>query len=232
MLKNSVERAVQERFFSNLINQDKGFENSAISTYQNLVYLRYFEVIKNNFPLLLELIEEKLLEESIKDFMKNTPTTPYVWKIPNDYRKFVKKTKYFGKKSFFYELLYFDWVEVEIYMNEYKLKKQKKFSYKNSYKLSKSARIKRFEYDIINQNYTTKKENFVVIYYDFETHDVIYREINQLIFELLKRVDKTQSLSKVLKQLCLENDIEFKEAKKLLKEPLEELYQNRVLQAL
>ncbi len=223
MPKEILEKKVQERFFSTLINQKDGFENTAIKTYQNLVFLRYLEVLKNNFPLLVEQIDEALFEESIKTFMKHTPTTPYVWQIPNDYRKFVKKEKFFGKSSYIYELLYFDWIEIEIYMKEYKLKKNKNFSYNQNYTLSKSARIKRFKYDIINHNLTSKRENFLVIYYNFETNDVIYREINQLIFELLKRLNKKQILSKVLKQLCIENEIDFKQAKQVLKEPLEEL---------
>jgi hypothetical protein len=229
MAKEILEKKIQERFFSSLINQKDGFENTAIKTYQNLVFLRYLEVLKNNFPLLVEQIDETLFEESIKAFMKHTPTTPFVWQIPNDYRKFVKKQKFFGKSSYIYELLYFDWIEIEIYMKEYKLKENKNFSYKENYELSKSARVKRFKYDIINHDFTSKRENFLVIYYNFETNDVIYREINQLIYELLKRVNKKQSLEKVLKQLCLENEIDFKEAKKVLKDPLKELLKNKVL---
>lgn len=67
-----------------------------------------------------------------------------------------------------------------------------------------------------------------MIYYDFASDDVVYREINQLIFELLKRINKKHTLKDNLKQLCLENDIDFKEAKKLLAPALEELYLNKV----
>lgn len=223
-----LEKKLQERFLDNLLNQEKSFENSPISVYQKLVFQRYEEVLKNSFPLFIKEVDEKLFESSIKEFMKDTPNTPFLWKVPKDYLDFVEKNKLFSKEKYLYELLYFDWIEIEIYMKEYKFSKEKKFSYKDTFKLSKSARIKKFKYDILNKQYTTKRENFVVIYYDFESNEIIYREINPLIYKLLDSLDKTHTIGETLKELCLENDIEFKEAKKLLKEPLKELLLNKV----
>ena len=186
MAKETLEKSIEKRLFDNLLNQEENFDNTAIYVYQKLVFMRYLEVIKNSFPLFEKQIDEVSLEESIKSFMKNAPSTPFVWQIPNDYRKFVKKNKLFNDKKYLYELLYYDWIEIEIYMKEYKFKKQNKFSYKENYTLSKSARISKFKYDIVNTDYKTKRENFLVIYYDFEIHDVIFREINQLIYVLLQ----------------------------------------------
>jgi len=218
-----LEKDIQKRFFGNLLNQNSEVENSAVEVYQKLVFMRYHEVIKNSFPLFIENIKENLLETTIKAFMKNTPKTPFVWQIPNDYRKFVKKEKLFDKQKYLYELLYYDWIEIKLYMKKYKEQKNRKFSYKNSYKLASSAKVKRFKYDIINKNYSEKRENFVLIYYDFNTNIVVYREINPIIYYLLKSLNKKQNISSILKQLCKGNDIDFKEAKKVLKEPLIEL---------
>lgn len=229
MAKYSLEKNIEKRFFDNLLNQEEGFENTAINVYQKLVLIRYIEVIKNSFPLFIDEISQNKLEKSVKAFMKNSPKTPFVWQIPNEYRKFVKKAKLFDDKKYLYELMYYDWIEIEIYMKEYKFKKQKKFSYKQKYILSKSARIKRFKFDIINKEYKRKRENFVVIYQNFKTIDVVYREINQLIFLILKRINKKQSLGDVLKEICKENELDFKEAKTLLQEPFEELFLNKVL---
>ncbi len=223
MSEKILEKDIEQRFFDNLLSQNEEVANSAVAVYQKLVYQRYYEVIQNSFPLYLELIDERDLEKTIKAFMKDTPETPFVWQIPNDYRKFVKKNKFFHDKKYIYELLYYDWIEIELYMKEYQEKKQKKFSYKNSYKLSQSARIKKFKYDLINKEYKRKRENYLVIYYDFETNDIIYREINPIIYYLLKSLNKKQNLSSLLKKLCKENEIDFKEAKKLLKEPLTQL---------
>ena len=223
------EKDIQNRFFDILIDQKSSFENTPINVYQKLVYGRYEEVLINSLPLFVKEVSASKFQKSIKEFMKKTPTTTFVWQIPNDYRKMTKKHKIFHKKAYLYELMYYDWIEIELYMKEYELGKHKKFSFKKSYSLSHSSRIKKFKYDLINGKFKDKRENFLIIYYDFKSDDIIYREINELIYVLLKRVNKKESISKTLKQLCIENEIDFKEAKSLLKEPLSELYLNRVL---
>ncbi len=225
---NSLEKDIQNRFFDILVKQEKGYENTNIEVYQKLVFTRYEEVIKNSFPLLIENINQKTLIELINKFMKNTPYSPFIWKIPKDFKKFVKRIKAFKNKKYLYELMYYDWIEIELFMKEYKIYNKGNFSYKNRYKLSKSAKFRAFTYDIINKNIQEKRDNFLVIYYDFKADDVVYREINQLIFELFKRVDTKQTIGKILKQLCKENDIDFKEAKNLLAPALNELYINKV----
>ncbi|XPV68406.1 MAG: hypothetical protein ACNI25_14020 [Halarcobacter sp.] len=228
MAKKILEKQIENRFFSNLINQENKFDNSAVKVYQKLVFLRYFELIKNSFPLFVEQISQEELEETIKAFMKDTPTTAFIWQMANDYRKFLKKNKIFDSRKHLYEVLYYDWIEIEIYMKEYKIKKPKNFSYKNSYKLSPSARVKRFKYDIINHNFDLKKEIFLVIYYNFDSNEVVYRELNQLIYEVLKSLDKNNSIEKILKNICITNDIDAKEAKAILKPAFNELYINKV----
>lgn len=215
-----VEKAIQDRFFNVLMNQEKGFENSPINVYQKLVFIRYEELIKNTFLEFCKHISDVELKESIKLFMKATPTTEFVWKMANDFRKFVKKQKLFDDRKYLYELLYFDWIEVEIYMYEYRDFKTTKFSWKNSYRVNRSARLKMFKYDILNKNFNTKKETPTLIYYDFENDEVKFREINPIIYVLLKELKKDQTIGETLKNICKENEIDFKEAKKVLKEPL------------
>ncbi len=223
-----IEKDIQNRFFDILLQQQKGFENSTINVYQKLVYTRYEEVIKNSLPLFLDFISENELKDSILKFMKDTPYTPFVWKIPNDYRKYAKKNKIFDNKKYIYELMYFDWVEIEIYMKEYKLEELDNFTYENTYRLSKSARIKKSKFDIIGKDYESKRENYSIIYYDFEKDDVIYREINPLIYFLIKNTNKKESLYITLEKICIENEIDINEALIILKEPLEDLYRQRV----
>lgn len=225
---NMVEKDIQARFFDILIDQKDGFEGTVLNVYQKLVFMRFDEVIRNSMPLFVDKVSDSEIEKAIILFMKNTPETPFVWQVPNDFRKFVKKEKLFHDRKYLYELLYYDWIEVEIYMREYKLKKLDKFKWKNTYSFSKSARIKRFQYDLINSQSQTKRENYVLIYYDFDEDTVVYREINPLIFYLLKSLDKKDSIQSKLKKLCKENEIDVNEAKILLENSFEELYLKRV----
>lgn len=226
--KKIMEREVQDRFFDIITNQKNNTPSNAFKVYQKLVYYRYSEIITSTFIQYCKNLSQEELDKTIFEFMKNPPKTEFVWKIANDYRKFVKKQKYFEDKKYMYELLYFDWIEVEIYMKEYKEKKVKDLSWNNKYKLSQSARIKKFKYDVINGNYEEKRENFLIIYFDFNQNEVLYREINQVIYALIKKLDK-KTIKSTLKELCKDNDINYKEAKTLLLEPLNELVLNKAL---
>lgn len=224
-----LERDVEDRFFDIITNQKENPSSNAFGIYQKLVFYRYEEIINNTFPLFLEHISLKELEETIYTFMQNPPSTPFVWQIADDYRKMVKKKKLFHDRKYLYELLYFDWIELELLMKEYKTKKQKEFSWDSSYSLSKSSRIKRFKYDVINANYEEKRENFTVIYYDFSSDEVLFREVNEFLYALLKNLNKKESIKKTLKKLCKQNDIDLNEAMQVLQEPLDEIHTLRIL---
>ena len=223
----TIEREIQDRFFDLITNQKESKTSNAFKVYQKLVFYRYEEIIKSTFVQFIKNISERELENSIYEFLKNPPKTEFVWKIANDYIKFVKKLKLFHDRKYLYELLYFDWIEVEIYMKEYKLK-ENDFSWKNAYSLSKSARVKKFDFDIINANHQEKRENYLIIYYDFKTDEVLFREINQFIYVLIKKL-KNSSLEFTLNEICKENEIELQEAKEILEEPLKELILNRAI---
>ncbi|MGA1940014.1 hypothetical protein [Arcobacter sp. YIC-310] len=224
-----LERDVENRFFDIISKQQENPSSNAYGIYQKLVFYRYEEIINNTFPLFIKYVSPKELDESIFLFLKNPPSTPFVWQIADDYRKMVKRKKLFHNRKFLYELLYFDWIELELLMKEYKTKKIKEFSWENSYTLKQSARIKRFKYDIINTNYEEKRENFTVIYYDFSSDEVLFREINEFLYALIKNLNKKESIKKTLKKLCKQNDINLNEAMEVLEEPLKELIGFRVI---
>jgi hypothetical protein len=118
----SLEREVQDKFFDIITNQKENNPKDAFKVYQKLVFYRYEDIVKSTFIQFVKNISKNELENSIYEFLKNPPKTEFVWKIANDYMKFVKKQKLFNDRKYLYELLYFDWIEVEIYMKEYKLK--------------------------------------------------------------------------------------------------------------
>ena len=94
-VKNTIERDVQDRFFDILTEQKKNPNNSAYGVYQKLVFYRFEEIVKTTFIEFIKHISEDELEKSIYEFLKNPPSTPYVWQIANDYKKFVKKKNFF-----------------------------------------------------------------------------------------------------------------------------------------
>ncbi|AXH08520.1 hypothetical protein CP960_10145 [Malaciobacter halophilus] len=224
----NIEEDIQNEFINIVTKRNKEEFKDAYNVYQKLVYYRYEEVIKNTFIEFKKYISAKELEESIRVFLKEPCSTEFVWKIANDYRKFVKKNRLFHDRKYLYDLLYFDWIELELSMQEYEYEQIKEFHYENSYKLSNSCRLKRFDYDILNANIEKKEENFAIIYYDFKDDEVKFRQINPVLFYLLKKINKTKNIQSHLLELCFENELDFQEAKEVLYEPLSELNSNGV----
>ena len=89
----TIEREIQDRFFDLITNQKENKTSNAFKVYQKLVFYRYEEIIKSTFVQFIKNISERELENSIYEFLKNPPKTEFVWKIANDYIKFVKKLK-------------------------------------------------------------------------------------------------------------------------------------------
>lgn len=227
-MKDNLERDVEDRFFDMITNQKSNPTNSNYKIYQKLVFYRYEEVVKTTFPQFCKMLDESELESLIYKFLETPCKTEFVWQIANDFRKFVKKQKLFDDRKYLYEILYFDWIELELFMKQYDLSKIKKFDYKRKYSLSNSSIIKKFKYNIINSDFESKRENYVLIYYDFELNEVIFREINEFLFYFVKSIEN-KSLNKNLKNFCKANEINFKEAKEQLSLVFEELVQKRVL---
>lgn len=214
--EESLERQIQERFINLLKSQKEHKPSNAFGVYQKLVFYRYEEVIQNTFGQFCKLISKEEFDDTIYKFLQNPPKTTLVWQIAKDYKKFIKRNSFFKKKKYLNEILYFDWIELELFMKDYKSEQAVEFSWENSYILSDSARAKKFKHDIINGDFEKRRDNFLVIYYDFEEDEVYYREINELIYLILKSFDGKKSLEKTLKKFCKKYEIDFEEAKQVL----------------
>lgn len=97
----NIEEDIQNEFINIVTKRNKEEFKDAYNVYQKLVYYRYEEVIKNTFIEFKKYISAKELEESIRVFLKEPCSTEFVWKIANDYRKFVKKIDYFMIENIF-----------------------------------------------------------------------------------------------------------------------------------
>jgi hypothetical protein len=222
-INKSFERDLQERFLELIKNQKENKTSNAFGIYQKLVFYRYEEIVKSTFIQYCKLVSQDKIDETILDFVKTPPKTTFVWQIAKDYMKFIKKNKYFKNKKYINEILYFDWVELELIMKEYKQQEKQSFSWKKTYVLNENTKLKKFKYDIILGEYENKRDNFVLIYYDFNENDVFYREINEVVFLVLKSLNVSKSIAKILKSLCKKYELNFKEAKEVLETSFVEL---------
>ena len=95
------ERKIQKNFIDQVKGKKK-VQKKSIDVYKYLVHHSFFEVITNAYPEFYKIIKIKSLEKefdkSIFKFMQTKAFSPYIWEMPNEYRKFLKKSKFFTKK--------------------------------------------------------------------------------------------------------------------------------------
>lgn len=213
----------QSSFFTKTISSKKSKNQKALNLYKDLVFHRFNEVLSNANPIFYENIETKKFEKLVREFMKSGAKTDLIWQVPNEFRTFIKKQKEIKKKfPYIDDLLWFEWIEIKLLMQDYTNFKYSKFSKKSSYRLSKSAKIKKLSYKVYERDFETKGEFYLLSYYDFEKYEVIYREISEFMYVFLKLISK-MSIDEALSKSAKENKISKKELNEVLKEPLKQL---------
>jgi len=223
----------EQKSFIDQVKGKKKIQKSSIGVYKYLVHHSFFEVITNAYPEFYTIVKNKKLEKefdkSIFKFMQKSALSPYIWKMPNEYRKFLKKTNYFKNLPYLQDLLYFEYSELFIFMQKNRLKKHYKFRMGNKYKLSKYASLKKYNYDVVNKVFNKKNQCFILGYFDNETDDVVYRPIDKLLYHFLKFIDKKESLKVNLRLFFKQNNLSYKEYAEVFKNVLNELYSKKVI---
>lgn len=203
--------------------------SQGLKIYKSLVLHRFFEVLSNGYPIFFQKISEKRFEKIVYEFMRYGAKSTVMWKMPDEFRKFIKKSKVLKDIPYINDLLWFEWIEVELMMKNYKLQKSKKFSFKNEYKLNKNSILKKLKYKVFEDgSYDKKGEYYLLAYYDFNDYQVYYREISELMYLFLKELDKN-GLKKAIKSIADMSDEKKKSVKEFFKEPLDELVSLNIL---
>ncbi|WP_024954190.1 putative DNA-binding domain-containing protein [Sulfurospirillum arcachonense] len=215
---------------------DIAFENAKLpknhqgyKIYKALVFHRFFEVLSNAYPIFYEEVDKKRFEKIIYEFMRYGAKSEVMWKLPNEFRTFVKKHKKFQEIPYVNELLWFEWVEVALMMRNYKSQKEKKFSYSKNYKLNSSVLLKKLDYKVFEkESYDKKGEYYLLAYYDFNDLQVYYREISLPMYMFLKELNKN-GLNQAINLIAKKSKQTKKEVKEFFKASLEELINLRIL---
>jgi len=198
-------------------------EQKPIELYKELVQHRFFEVISNANPIFYSLIKKKRLKKIITKFIQSGAKTDFIWKLPSEFRTFVKKNKeLFPNMDYIDDLLWFEWIEIKLFMKDYSSFKRSKFDSSYLYDISKSAKIKRLSYKVYEQEFKIKGEYCVLSYFDLKIKEVIYREISPFMYEFLKLISKFSIKNAILK-ISRKYKLEPKELKEILIQPLKEL---------
>lgn len=222
----------QQRYIVDIAfeREDMSLQSKGLKAYKFLVQYRFFEVLSNAFPVFYGLVSQKRFEKAVMAFMQSGAKSNQMWKVPNEFRKFVKKHDFFENMPYVHDLLWFEWKEVALMMQEYTLEQSKPFSWGNSYTLSRSAAVKKLSYPVFEADgYEKKGEYYLLAYYDFDAKKVFYRQIALPMYLFLKTLKK-QNLQKALEEICQLSQEQLKDVKSFFQPSLEELLLLHVLQ--
>ena len=89
--------------------------------YRRLVYNVVKDALETTYPISFKYIETEIWDEILYNFFSSHKCNdPQVWQMPKEFLEFCKTEKYAEKYNlpFLNDLLYFEWLEVELYMME------------------------------------------------------------------------------------------------------------------
>jgi len=197
--------------------------------YQYLVHKVFFDAISSAYPLFYEIVDKTSFEEVVCDFMKFGARNHKMWQMPNEFRKYVKKFNKFKEIRYADELLWFEWIDVELMMKNYKPLQEKEFSYENEYKLNANSVIKKLKYRVFKkENFSVKGEFYLLAYYNKQEYRVLYREISEVMYLFLKELKKSGS-NKAINMLAKATEQSKKDVKEFLKDSLSELAKESII---
>ena len=203
-------------------------ETHRLQAYQELVFHRFYEVISNCFPIMMEHVGSKIVRPLVVRFMQQKPKTLFIWQSPNEFRRFVKEEDELQAFPFIHDLLWFEWIEVELFMKEYGSLHVSTFSWEDEYRLGNNAVIKSLSYKVFEREFKTPGEYWVLGYYDIASGDVYFRELNEVLYLFLETQERVGTKA-ALQTIAALAEADEESVKAVLEEALVTLCANHVI---
>jgi len=198
----------QKDLFNQILSQ-KSTKDERISIYQELVFMRFEEVIKSSLPIFSNSISKNKLTKLIKEFISYGAKSYFVYKVPFEFFDYLKKYNLISKKE--KELLEFESKQIKIYTANKKTRATK-YSQKKQYKLSQNANITKTSYNILNTN---DKTQYILTYKDNDNYGIYYIQITETLYLFLKLL-RNKTIKKAIKLISKHKNIKYKELEEIL----------------
>jgi hypothetical protein len=205
---------IQRDFFENLFLS----EDRLSRIYQELILYRFDEVLSSAFPISKTLLKE--WDTLIKEFIKSGSNEKLIWKVPNEFRKFVIKNYFI--EPYLKELLWIEWIEIKLLMTP-KIEQKELFDISKRFELN--AKLKKLTYSVHKREFESKNRCYILLYDN--NSSIEWLEISEFIYLLLKR--KREPLKVAIKSISDKFGIKPKEAKEILMDTLKSLYDKDIL---
>lgn len=166
-----------------------GITEGRIHHYRRLIYNIIDDSLRTAYPLTFNLIDKNLWDGIVSDFVANHKTqTPILWRMPEEFKNYLKDSNDFLDEDFpfIWDLLEFEWKEIEIYMmedNEAKEHFSEGLFYEDKIVFNPDFQILKLNYPVHTKNakHITEKdfaEYYVLIFRKKDTGEVIFVDLS------------------------------------------------------
>jgi len=221
------EQSVQRRFTD--IISGRGIESASRhhKVYNRLLFYRFEEVIENAFARLRPLVEPHEWNSLIAGFIQHGGRSPYIWQLPNEFRKYAADKI---ALPFARDLLWFEWIEIELMMQKPREQQAKTLRWNRPATLSPTARIKKLAYPVHDKGSdaslpTAQKAAYpLLVYLEPETHRVMFLEITPFMYKVLKSLKKKTTPKEAVRLVAKAYGEKSGEVSEIIRPVLERFY--------
>ena len=209
---------IQERFAyycrTGKLEDIPGLTKNRIHHYKRLTNNAVINTLEQAYPITEEILTGNEWDTLVMDFIKNhNSQTPQIWKLPFEFCKFIKECNYKETlgKPWLDDLLYFEWVEVEIHtMPDSPISGyiEKEISKNDLLVFNPDYKIIQLEYPVhlypVEQAKNKKANYFVLIFRELDTGNVRFINLTVLfVIFLEKLIIDQQTFGHALKEISL-----------------------------
>ena len=230
-----IEQAIQKRFTNIITKQDElVIPNEALEVYTELVYYRFLEVFEKAYPRFKQMVSDEVFDALIYEFLKVGAKTPILWKVSGEFKTFLIENNNL-EMDFLADLLEFEFLEIEMFMQKYEEHQEQGFSLENCYIFSETCNIRTFSYPVHHPEFDASPKSFesgefiVLFYYDARAEQVLYEEISPFIYEFLQLQNGEKSLMQLINETALSYEIQSDELLEVLSSVLEHFSEKNIL---
>ena len=223
------EREILESFFRAIREGDeRRFPNAGI--YRKLIFYRFDDVLASTYPRFRARLSDKKWERLVHAYIATDVRTPYMWEMPREFVRFAPG--FVGRrKAYLKDLLWYEWIEVELMMTPCGNKRRKRVKFSRAYRLTECARLKKLRYPVMLEEDPEpgEKGEYPLLVYKAPDGSINWRLLTPFLYKLLKRCDGKTPLKTLVCRLAKKYNIDDKEARKVLRKPLEEFLTQGIL---
>ncbi len=230
-----LEQSIQKRFINTITKQEEvSMPSEAIEVYTELVYYRFLEVFEKAYPRFKKMVSEETFDRLIYEFLKVGAKTPILWRVSGEFKAFLIEKNDLDM-PYLADLLEFEFLEIEMFMQKYSDHTKSSFSLQKSYAFSKEANIRHFSYPVHHPDFDSNPEAFesgeftILFYYNAKSEEVLYEEITPFIEEFLLSLTPNLSTMQSIEKIAEVYEIENEELLEILLPILEHFHGENIL---